>query len=118
MDWLKEHWFKLGGLTCALIISLSIGYYYVIALPLAQQRKVDQQELLIQTTQEQKMESKIDLDACLSSADDNYQVNFESYCISEGRGANCNSIRAVNEARVAAIEKEEKADCFKRYPQN
>lgn len=52
---------------------------------------------------------------CLAGADANYQANFESYCISEGRGANCDSIKVYNSVRVDSIEKEERDMCFKIY---
>ena len=103
---------------CILIISMSIGYYYAIFLPRLEQVKNDQQTKLTQEELRSKTKSKLDLEICLATADDNYQANFESYCISEGRGANCTAIRAVNEARVSAIEKGEKSDCFRKYPQS
>ena len=79
--------------------------------------KVEQEKAAEKARQLQLFTNKQLLDGCLKNADDNYQTNFESYCMSEGRGANCTSIRRVNADAVEAIEKNEKADCFKKYPQ-
>ena len=116
MNWLKENWFKVGILAAILVVSISVGYYYMIFLPQKEEERTkiesQKQEQLVKETKEQEAK----LSACITNTDTNYQTNFESYCISEGRGSNCNSIKRVNADRVEQIEKDEKADCFKKYP--
>ena len=97
------------------------GFFY--ASQINKQRLVERQ-LEIKLQEDRQVEEakqtevvmkKQALENCLKNADDNYQANFESYCISEGRGANCQSIKRYNADRVEAIGKEEKEDCFKQY---
>lgn len=67
------------------------------------------------TKKEETINRAQKLSECLINVDNNYQANFESYCISEGRGPNCPSIKFYNNERVLAIEKTEKEDCYKQY---
>ena len=88
-------------------------------LEIVKQNSIDQDKKEKEDqAQQEVLQNKILLESCLAKAGENYQDNFESYCISEKRGANCQSILKVNAAIVDQIERDEKNDCFKKYPQN
>ncbi len=105
-----------------IIASLILGGFFY-ASQLSKQKSIEaQQQIELQAKKEAdqaktdaEMLKQADLSACLERADNNYQANWESYCISEGRGANCQSIKRYNADAVEAIEKEEKANCYKQY---
>lgn len=99
------------------------GFYYASE---ANKQKFAEKQLEVEykaKTQEQTLKqvetvtNTQKLEQCLKNADDNYQANFESYCISEGRGPNCLSIKRYNNDAVLAIEKDEKTTCFSMFPQ-
>lgn len=127
-NFIKENWFKLGILIILLLVLFVLSYYFIFFLPQKEQARLNHEKrveieriynqgLVDEYQASKEQQNKISLDICLENADNNYQVNFESYCISEGRGANCNSIKRYNNDTVLQIEKEEKATCFLKYPQ-
>lgn len=119
---LKENWFKFGVLLALIFIGW-VGYQALVVQPqeVRAEKQMEEASKTVDAVQKAAQEAQDaaikerKLQICLSAADENYQANFESYCISEGRGSNCNSIKAVNVDRVEAIEKDEKDTCFRFY---
>lgn len=99
----------LGGFFYAIQINKQNSIEKQEEMKIGESRRIEEARQAEISTQKQKLVE------CMKNADDNYQANFESYCISEGRGANCTSIKRYNSDRVDAIENEEKADCYKQY---
>ena len=106
---------KILIIICSLVITGSLFYYFVFFLPRLENQKLEFQKQANLQVLDAEQRQKISLKDCLATAELNYQNNFESYCVSEGRGANCNSIKRVNADRVEQIEREEKDVCFKLY---
>ncbi len=87
----------------------------------AEQNKTQQQiDLQAKANQEYiKLQAnkvrQANLSACLKTVEDNYQANFNDYCILEGKEPNCKSIKIYHNEDVLATEKNEKEDCYKQY---
>jgi type II secretory pathway component PulM len=101
-DFIKEHWFKIGILFLALIVSFSVLYYYLVFRP-QQDRAVLQQQILVQNeaqaqqiTQQQKAQSEAtsqaqtaaakeqQLEDCVDSAHQSYVNQAQTLCTNLG----------------------------------
>ena len=97
----------------ALIVALSIGYYFVIYLPQKDRLK----EESIKQSQQQAEANKMLLNRCLVSAETRGSEFWDSECESQGLKKDCR-LPTYNADRVDSHIKDNKNECFKRYPQN
>lgn len=96
----------------ALIIALSIAYYFIIYIP-------DRDKLKAEVTkqeQEKVEKNRILLNSCLEDVDKSYNSNWQSLCKSSGKEENC-GLPTYDVERVDKIKKENKEECFRKYPQ-
>ena len=120
MEWLKEHWFKIGILVALLLIAAAPAYYFIIYLPkkdAALQANIDRKQL---DSVSQKEEQARLLQVCLDAADANYNSLFTEDCKLEGN-ANCDTKPKLSYSHMATLGNDrdsEKSFCFKQYPQS
>jgi uncharacterized membrane protein YciS (DUF1049 family) len=113
MEWLKEHWFRLGILLAWLIIAGSVCYYFVIYIP-----NKNEQESSDKSAQASVQADS--LQECLDTAQDNARKVYFNYCITSGEYSNpqdCPYQLPIGGTMLTAYEADRDA-CFKQYPQN
>lgn len=98
-----------------LLGSFILGSFVFISQAYKQSSIEKQQQLKLDAENANAVAKNLGLSNCLNNAEDNYQTNFESYCISENKGNSCQSIKTYHAIDVRNILKEEKEDCFKQY---
>jgi len=108
--WLGENWFKIAVLIVVLIIGLGYVGYLNRKTTLADDaaRRKALTEILEKSDRESKIES------CLTMADVQQEVFWESECKGLGRGENC-SLPTYNADRVDAEYRRDRDECYKRY---
>lgn len=123
-DWFKEHWFKASCAFCALLVSTSAAYYFVIFLPsvekqklelaqqaqafkekqdgdarLAQQQKGEAEQARkdedIQQMQLAEEKRQKAISSCLLEAEKKFQRGWDAACAESGKPANCKSVGGV-----------------------
>ena len=100
----------------ALIIALSVGYYFVIFLPQREQEKINLQKQLQAEAENKRKSDKVSLNSCLDAANNASYENWNKYCEIEGLKKDCNLPNDQSE-KVNNHTKELKEECFKKYPQ-
>ena len=100
----------------ALIIALSIGYYFVIFLPQKEQKKINLQKQMQTETENKRNSDRVSLDSCLGNANNASYDNWNKYCEIEGLKKDCNLPNYQSE-KINNYTKELKDECFKKYPQ-
>ena len=105
-NWLKENWFKIGMLLILLVMVLIVAYYFLVYIP---QRN---NELDFQ-----KGSRKVDLQNCLDSVTNNYFSAQRFHCKQSGQNNGC-TLSVGAEAGLSDGLDQDKANCFKQYPQN
>lgn len=100
----------------ALIIALSIGYYFVIYLPKNAKEKLKQAEDV--KTQERINEyyRQASIDKCFSEAETNYTIYWNTACVSNGLKDLC-QLPSKTGDDIEELRKTHKEECLKRYPQ-
>lgn len=101
----------------ALIISISIGYYFVIYIPHRDKEKLDyERNIQIIKTMEDKATLK-NREECLQDAEIRGSEFWDSECEGQGLKKDCR-LPTYNADRVDSHIKDAKNECFKKYPQN
>jgi hypothetical protein len=96
-----------------LIIALSIGYYFVIYIPQKDRLKEESAKQL----QQQVEANRVLLNNCLISAEVRGSNFWDSECEGKGLKEDCR-LPTYNADRVDNHIKDDKNECFKKYPQN
>ena len=107
---------KLSVIAGALIVSLSIAYYFVIFLPQKEQARIEQHRQEREETEKKARQSKIFLQACLDNAYKGYSADWDSACQSQGKAVNCTLYGGIPKG-IEDHLKQDKEECFKKYPQ-
>ncbi len=100
----------------ALIIALSVGYYFVIFLPQTEQEKINLQKQIQTETENKRNSDRVSLSSCLDAANNASHENWNKYCEIEGLKKDCN-LPSYQSEKVNNYTKELKDECFKKYPQ-
>ena len=97
--------FPIVGSISALIIALSIGYYFVIFLPQKEEgKKADSNR------------NKALLDICLSTTETDYFDYWNKLCEKEKLEDDC-GLSKYSADIANEFKKDSKEECFKKYPQ-
>jgi len=129
MNWIKENWFKLSVTISVFLLLCVIAFsffYYLVVLPNkkeAYKEAQDKEQAAQQADAQKKADQAKNLNdtlrnICLSGADANYTANWTSMCKKFGidnKGALC-SLPQYNADSVEQWKKDDKADCYKKYP--
>jgi hypothetical protein len=98
-----------------MLTSLSVSYYFVIFLPSQEKIKIEKAEQKESERKTKEDQRQLDLDQCLLNAEIDYIDHWNKNC--KGRRLKNDCSLPLNLAdSINKILKENKEDCFKKYP--
>lgn len=113
---MNNNWSTLLLSVAALIVALSIGYYFVIFLPQKEQEKIQQEKQKNTAMEEKKTNEKLLLNYCLEDAEKSYNYNWNKTCSTQRLEDECNLPSNMADS-IDNYRKQQKDECFKKYPQ-
>jgi hypothetical protein len=117
MNWIKENWFKLGILLILLFIAWTF-YYKLVVLPGIESNREQAQATLKELKEKSERESiEASRNRCLSAADIDYSLNWNSACKSLGKKEDC-TLPTLNANNINDFRQSSRDECYKKYPVN
>lgn len=117
-----------------MVAALAVSYYFFVFLPQQQRQQLDlaKQRQDLQSRLDQagldglksqadaavkaKADERALIDACLKSVENSYTALWDRECADRGLGSDCRLPTTASNS-LNQFDKEEKDNCFKRYPQ-
>lgn len=113
------NFFKIVLVISALAVAFSAVYYLVIFLPEKERMKLEWEKEAATAEANRKAADetyrRLMLDACLADADSNYSTNWENSCKVLGKAKDC-SLPSDTADRWDKLHKQDRDECYKRYP--
>jgi|SRR3989338_2897947 len=118
-EFLKNNWFKLCIVIASFIVAISL-YQSLVVIPREEARRKEAKESLKAIEDKfEKEDAQRQLNLCLSAADIDYGINWNSQCKTFGvnhKGEDC-TLPKYNADTIEGWKSDARNECFRKYPQ-
>lgn len=118
--WINQNWFRLGILFIGLLVAFSF-YQSLVVIPRERDAQKLRDQIIKDSTERlQKSQNQTNLNSCLSAAEIDYSINWDSQCKTFGVNKKTDgcTLPKYNADTVEKWRTDAKAECFRKYPVN
>jgi len=105
--WAASNWLKLSLLGCALLVSGSISYHFLVGLPGARRQEAERARV-------REAISRVRLDRCLDDAQADYDARWKKTCLDLGHSEDCRLSSSLSDA-YSRDRRNARDECFRRF---